>query len=314
MSRLDRLNSTLRSLLRAPVHDDFYGQAKHGRHVPAAEIAVVEAALVDGGPIATRLIRQLQEAPDVYRLWSPSGAYELRVSTRILIRDVPRQGWSSRWIQVESASPARLLEMRIQVDRSGVIGLAGRTNDGQPWPRTWSATDDALAAIRGNAPWLRLPTIAEIRAERARVAEAIGGWLGDSMLLRSRRGLLRCDPPASGEAIQALQVREQVSLPRDYVELIAVADGLEVGTLAILGTADAYRLDIPGPPRLVICPPDENGAMALDEGGQVVAIDIDDPSARGRVVATDLRAWVRRRLRLPMSSLTPSGGGSDPSN
>jgi hypothetical protein len=73
-----------------------------------------------------------------------------------------------------------------------------------------------------------------------------------------------------------------------------MANGIGIGSLDILGTNDAYRLDIAGPARLVIAPPNEDGTLVLTESGAVEWIDIDDVAATGTVQAPNLRTWVRR--------------------
>jgi len=54
--------------------NDFYQRAERSRAVPAAELAVADAVLADGGPTARRLATQLREASDVYRLRAPDAA------------------------------------------------------------------------------------------------------------------------------------------------------------------------------------------------------------------------------------------------
>jgi hypothetical protein len=108
--------------------------------------------------------------------------------------------------------------------------------------------------------------------------------------------MLRADPPASEEDVSALATREAFALPPDYRALLLVADGLEVGRLVVLGTRDAYRLDIAGPPRLVIVPPDEDGALTLDEAGAVIHVAIDADTSAGILVAPDIRHWLTTSL------------------
>jgi hypothetical protein len=144
---------------------------------------------------------------------------------------------------------------------------------------------------------LHLSTPPEIVAGRAHAGEVIAAWLGDPGLLRGRRGALRADGPAANDAIVAFETREAFRAPEAYRSLVGVADGIEIGSIVVLGTSEAYRLDLPGPPRLVISPPTEDGALTLDEGGEVIWIDIDDRDAVGSVQAPDLRTWLIDRLR-----------------
>jgi hypothetical protein len=283
-----------------PRGTDFYALAEREGRVPAAELAIAEAALAGGGPLAERAMRQLRETHEVDRLRSDDGSYEMRIVTfeNLIIRGVPRAGWTSAWIAVET-SEGRPLEFQVEIPEAGVVGFAGRTGDRLPWPNVWEIAPTRIAEIRAEGPWLRLPTPAELKADRARAAEVIGDWLDDPGLLRGRRGMLRADPPASEEVVTAFVEREAFELPDAYRDLLRVADGIQIGAIEILGTHDAYRLDIPGPTRLVIAPPNEDGTLVLTESGVVEWIDIDDPKASGAVPAPDLRSWVATRLRRP---------------
>lgn len=285
---------------------DFYDLAKRAPRVPPAELAVAEAAFADAGPIAERLLRQLREGGaktagrwgrlSVWRLIADDGSYELRVSTTEPVRDVPREGWSSDWIPVSEAPGGRALELRFVVSQAGIVELAGRTLDGQPWPKAWEVRTEDLDAIRAHAPWLRLPTPADIRASHAHAVAVIEQWLGEAGALRGRRGVVSVEPPAAAAAIATFEAAQGFQLPTAYRELLEVADGIEVGRHVVMGTRDAYRLDIPGPDRLVIAPPDETGALVLAPSGEVLWVDIDDPTSDGRRLASDLRGWLRKQL------------------
>jgi len=115
-------------------------------------------------------------------------------------------------------------------------------------------------------------------------------------LLQRGDAALRADPAASDDELAAFEARESFALPDAYRDLLQVANGIGIGSLDILGTNDAYRLDMPRPARLVITPPNEDGAHVLTEAGAVEWIDIDDVAATGTVRAPDLGTWVRRRL------------------
>jgi len=277
---------------------DFHHRAKHVRRVPDAEMAVTEAALANGGAIADRLLRQLREAGDVWRLIADDGGYELRISTTddLKVRDVPRSGWTSEWIPVVAAGDAQPLELRVFVFDSGIVELLGRTLDGRPWPRDWRVRPEDLPRIRAMAPWIHLPTPAELSASRVAAAATIAAWLGDGAAMRGRRGVIRVEPPATDEAVAAFAAKEWFVLPEAYESLVRGADGIEVGRLLVLGTRDAYRLDMPGPARLVIAPPNEDGALTIAESGEVVWIDVGDETTDGRIVAPDLRRWLTTQL------------------
>jgi hypothetical protein len=277
---------------------DFYDRATHVRRVPDAEIAIAEAALANGGPVADRLLRQLREARDVWRLIRDGGGYELRISTtdRLGVRNVPRSGWTSMWIPVAATGDDRPLELQVFVFEAGIVALHGRTLDGAAWPRDWRARPEDLERVRAKAPWLHLPTPAELSASRAAAAATIASWLGDEAALRGRRGVVRADPPATDEAVTAFAAKERFALPEAYESLVRAADGIEVGRLLVLGTRDAYRLDLPGPARLAIAPPDEDGVVTIAESGEVVWVDVDDETTEGKIVGADLRRWLAAQL------------------
>ena len=277
---------------------DFYDLAERERRVPDAEMAVAKAILAGGGPLAERALRQLRETTEVRRHRAEDGSYEMRIVTfdNLTIRGVPRAGWMSEPIPVETTD-GRRMELRVGVVEAGIVGLTGRTEDGLRWPKAWEIAAETVHGIRARDSWLRLPTPAELEVERTRAADVIGTWLEDPDLLRGRRGGLRADPPASDDDLAEFEARESFPLPDAYRELLQVANGIGIGSLDILGTIDAYRLDIPGPPRLVVAPPDEDGALVLNGSGAVEWIDIDDAAAKGIVRAPDLRTWVRRQVR-----------------
>jgi hypothetical protein len=292
----------IKSWFVAPRRNDFYGAAKKSRHVPPAELAVVEAALEAGGPLAERFARQVREAPDVWRLTSDDGSCELRVSTSIEVRGVPRAGWRSRPIPVHAGD--RALELTLCVPQAGIIEILGRTLDGMPWPAAWQVQEAELDAIRSAAPWIDLPTPTQVREQRARAAEVIEAWLGEPGILHGKRGTLVADPPATPEAIAAFEQIHSFPLPPAYRDLVLVADGIKVGSYVLLGTNDAYRLDIPGPDRLGITPPNEDGAFVLAPNGQVRFVQLEDETSHGRLRAADLREWVRKRVGSAADVLT----------
>lgn len=289
--------------IRGPKRTDYYGLAERTKRVPGSELAVVEAALASGGAIAERLVRQLREAPDVCRLRSDDGTYELRVSTRLApVRDVPRQGWRTDWIPLTAAPTGRRIEMQVAVAYPGIAEILGRTADGARWPKDWSVRAEDLEAVRARAPWYRFPTTRELREARMEGARRLSAWLGDPELLVGRAGQLQIDPPATNDEMVALEHRDSFALPDDYRALLRLANGLEIGRVVVLGTQDAYRLDKPGPDRLVIAPPDEDGALTLAASGEVVWVAYGDTTTDGRIEAPDLRTWVRQRLTRPAAT------------
>lgn len=232
----------------------------------------------------------------MWRLIADDGSYELRVSTTKPVRGVPRKGWESEPIPVRALPMHRPLEIRLRIPMAGIIEIHGRSLDGQPWPPEWSLASTDLEAIRGRAPLVRLPTPAELRDQRARAVDVIEAWAGEPGMLRGKRGVVAIEPPATSATIAAFESAQQFPLPDAYRELLLVTNGLEVGNTIVLGTDDAYRLDVPGPDRLVIGPPDEDGALVLTPTGEVRFVERGDATSEGRVRAPDIRTWLRRRV------------------
>ena len=85
-----------------------------------------------------------------------------------------------------------------------------------------------------------------------------GDWLGDCGLVDAAADDLRIFPPASASEIGELERRTNSRLPESFREFLAVSDGMDVGPVRVLGSADAYQLDIPARDGLVIAwEPDE---------------------------------------------------------
>jgi hypothetical protein len=275
--------------------DDPYARAEHTRTIPKAELRAAEAILKSGGPVAHRMLRQLRNAPDVWRLRAPDGRFELRISTSLSLGIVPPDRIESDRVVLADSVTGRELELAVAVDRAAIAGMIGRTLDGNQWPRDWVAGEEDLTRICASAPHIRLPTAEALQRQRAEVATALAAWADDpSIAERARR--IRPSDPAKPEDVDALELQERVRLPQDYRSLLLITDGLEIGPLTILGSADAYRLDTEAVNRLLIVPADDRGAIVLDENGRVVHVALDDPLDGGREIAPSMRAFVRRRL------------------
>lgn len=287
---------SIRRRFHAPP-EGFYGEAKRVRRVPPAELAVAQAALAGAGPAGERMIWQLRETHDVWRLVRDDGSYELRVSATKGIRGVPRAGWTSEPIPVSGLPSGRKLEIRLVVTMAGIVELHGRSSDGRPWPTDWSVSADDLESIQGRAPWMRLPTNAELREARARAITAIESWLGEPGGLKWKRGVVSVEPPTTDEGIAAFERDQGFSVPGAYRDLLLVANGIQIGSLVVMGIEDAYRLDISGPDRLIISPPNEDGAYVLAPTGEVRFVELEDATSEGRVRAPDLREWVRNHVK-----------------
>ena len=283
--------------IRGPQRNDFYGVAEQTKRVPEPELAIAEAALAGGGPIAERLLRQLREAPHVYRLREDGGTYELRISTKLEpVRDVPRTGWMSSWIPATALPLGRRVEMQVGAMWPGIASILGRTEDGGRWPKVWQVDANDIGAVRAQGPGVVLPTAKELRDARTEGSARVSAWLGEPDLLKGRIGRLEVEPPATSEQIRVLTARQNFAVPEAYRRLLEAANGIEIGRLVVMGTEDAYRLDMPGPDRLVIAPPNEDGALTLALTGEVVWVAYGDQTTDGQVEAKDLRDWVRQRL------------------
>ena len=208
---------------------------------------------------------------------------------------MPRDGWRSRSIPVETTA-GRRLHVELVVHEAGIIGIEGTTEDHERWPADWRVATDVLRAIEERAPWLALPDEEAMREGRVRAAQVVRGWLAPKAVVTLDGHRIVVRPPATEADLDSLVERSTFALPEAYATLLRSTDGVDIDGLSVLGTADAYRLDIPGAPRLVICPPDEDGALVLDLDGRVVHVDIDDPAGIGRALAEDLRSFVASRL------------------
>jgi hypothetical protein len=270
--------------------------ARDRRPVRWSELELIEAAVVGGGPIADRIVRQFRQAPHAWRR-TDADQFHLTISTfdALTIQDAPRGGWTSSRIPVTTID-SRRLTVEVRVLEMGICDLRGWTADRLPWPAPWAATPESLAEIERRAPWIELPTPAELQARREVAANTARAWLEISDETSLRAGGVWADSPASDEAIAALEARERFPLPDSYRQLLVLADGIQVGSKVVLGSRDAYRLDIPGPDRLVISPPNEDGVFTLAPTGEVVFVSIDGATSDGDVVASDLRAWISTRL------------------
>jgi hypothetical protein len=290
------LRDRLSSLLGRRAGSGFYESAETLRRIPDGERAVAEAALDGDGLIAADLLAQLRRPPDVWRRIDPDGRMELRISTTAGIAGVPRSGWRSRPIPVRAMPGDRVLELTLVVPQAGILELEGRALDSRAWPRSWSVAPASLEAIRAGRPWLVLPTPAETVAARAGAISIVEGWLGAPGALTGARGVVAVEGPATPETIAALEAAQGFPLPEAYRALLLVANGVEIGDLAVLGTDDAYRLDMPGPDRLVIAPPDEDGALVLGADGSVRFVAVEATTGEGVIRGPDLRTWLRGAL------------------
>jgi hypothetical protein len=210
-----------------------------------------------------------------------------------------------------ATTEGRLVRIQVGLDGGGFVGLRGNTVDRSAWPRTWTIRDVDLQAIRDAGPWIDLPTAAAVRLEREAIRERIRRWLGDDRALPGLLFSVDGAEPASDAAIENLGRRVGFPLPAAYVHLLRGSNGIAVFGVAILGTLDAYPFDGPGPARLVISPPDENGAFVLDATGAVEWIPVERPSSPGIRVAADLRLWFATRLgERGTETSTPAGGSA----
>ena len=125
----------------------------------------------------------------------------------------------------------------------------------------------------------------------------VSDWLGDPEILNGRIGRLEVEPAATSAQIRELETRESFPVPEAYRAMLEAANGIQIGRLIVMGSEDAYRLDIPGPDRLVIAPPNEDGVLTLAAMGEVVWVAYGDETSDGQIEAADLRTWVRERLR-----------------
>ena len=83
-------------------------------------------------------------------------------------------------------------------------------------------------------------------------------------------GVSRVNPPLSADARRSIIEKLETSLPADYLELVAVCDGADIGSLSLSGLSDAYETRTAEGELIVIGQLDGKGALAVRKPGPVI--------------------------------------------
>lgn len=164
-------------------------------------------------------------------------------------------------LYVIDAITGRRLEFKVKLLRGGFFGyLIGTAVDGGDWPRDWTLSEQFESKEMEENVYLSLPP-AEI--DSAQLDQLIT-WLAEQVGTVEDVVLF---PPATNRDVDHLVAQEEVKVPPEYKKFVSITNGMDVGKTQILGTKDAYRLDVPGyGPSLVVASLGEDGVIAVPSG------------------------------------------------
>lgn len=258
---------------------------KRGERFTSSEVAVIRALLPDHDRRTELLLQQALDPPGVHRELIAVNSCKVRIPyikhERYAI-DAPQEVASPPIIVKESAS-GRELRFTVKVLRGGFLNdLIGVAQDGHLWPLDWSVDEAQLAecGARQLLNWLP-PEMSTLT--RTKVLEQLAAWCdADPVKLRAfDDDILWVSPPASDDDIRLAEARVSSPLPAEYREFVRICDGIAIRhgrPYEVLGTSDAYRLDldgVPGAPFLVVTVLYENGVVAMDAAGVTVLLGPD---------------------------------------
>jgi hypothetical protein len=259
---------------------------------------VVRTILSGQDPRLKMIGDQLERAPELIREYPGVGQFRVGPTSTFddLSFPLETERLESGWLEVTDVASGRELQFRVAVGRHGFLrGLEGRTTDGGVWPRGWTVDPSALYPTPG--PLLTLPPPSEASAFQARARERLAEWLDT----KSSDGL-QLLPPASSPAIAAREQTLGGSFPNGYRTFLGITDGLETGTLRILGHKDAYDIDSQFLPAIVVAwdaDDTDDFVVAVSRDGRdetVYRIDVHDPDARPVPLAPDFASFLRDRV------------------
>lgn len=214
-------------------------QWKRSARASDEEIAVIRAMLFGTDHRLAQLYRQVEQAAWIERVRIKPSVYQMKL---VWTADDPQfplySSVESRPLVTEDRRSGRALEFRLFIMEGGFFGeLQGTALDGLPWPKEFELPTSFTEMYAGQA-YLVLPP-AQGTGSLLRLLE----WAGVPMEEFSSSVLVRLRPGASDRDVFELSRMEGVDLSAELVEFFLVSDGLELGTVNILGTKDAYRLD-----------------------------------------------------------------------
>ena len=265
------------------------------RRATEDERAAARHVLAGDDPRHELLARQLERAP-VTR--TRPDETSLRVSPDYTTDDLrfPFEvvRLESGWVPTRDLLSGRGLDFRIVVVRGGFMSLEGRTADGSPWPEQWKP--DLTVAIDPDLR-LRLPSPEAIERQQREARRGLEEWLGGEIPRD-----METFPPATEAQLNARELDLRGTFPRSLRELYAISDGLESNELRLFGHADAYTVDNPHLPALLLAWDADNRddfvvVVSLAGGDEsVYRLDVHVDVPAPEAIAPDVRSYLSERL------------------
>jgi hypothetical protein len=257
---------------------------------------VARYLLAGDDPRFTLLAEQLDYAPVRRSNPNPTGfavspeytRHDLRFPFELVRLDSP-------WVQFRDQLTGMALEFRVSVVRGGFLNaLEGRTTDGQPWPARWLPD---LSRPIDERERLQLPSAEAIEAERRVARQGLERWLG-----RAIPRDLDTFPPASQAQIAARETSMGWHFPEGLKRLYLITDGLESNDFRFLGHADAYTVDSPYLPALLLAWDSDDRddfvvVVSLDGSDEAVyRLDVHVNVPEPEVIGRDVREYLASRI------------------
>jgi hypothetical protein len=226
---------------------------------------VLEAVLSGSDPRYSKIIGQLQRAPEIHREYPTPDTFSVGPTSTFddLSFHLEVGHLASEWLRVTDERSERELEFRVVLGRHGfLMGLEGRTVDGGPWPSDWELKVESAKRVRPDL--LKLPSIAEQDRMEAKARDQVRAWLDHDLPLWAQ-----VYPPARESSIAERERHLDARFADGFRTFLGITDGLDLRDIHLYGTADVYvteGLDIRG---LVI------GWAGDDEDDYVVVLSRD---------------------------------------
>jgi hypothetical protein len=201
----------------------------------------------------------------------------------------------SPWVVVPDLVSGQDLEFRVSVVRGGFLNaLEGRTRNGEPWPERWSPD---LSKPLSPDQYLQLPSAAAVEEQRAQARAELERWLG-----RAVPQALDTFPPASEAQISTREMGLGGHFPKSLREFFLISDGLESTDLRFMGHADAYNVDSPYIPALLVAWDSDDRddfvvVVSLDGTDEAVyRLDVHEDVPKPEIIGEDVRRYLARRI------------------
>ena len=268
----------------------------------AAEVAVVRLLLGTDDERHLLLARQLEATPRVERSHPDASSIRVEPTSTVasLLFPFDHRTLMSPWAPIRDSSSGRDLEFRVVVVRGGFLrALEGRTRDGGPWPESWGVgLDDPVRRVQ-----LNLPPAEAVAKQRKRARHDLSEWLG-----RPVPSVVEPFPPPSRAQLATRQTEVGGQFPVKLCEFYLIADGVEAPDLQILGFTEAYRIDNPHLPGLLLAWDADNRdefvvVVSLDGMDEkVYRLDVHQSDPLPEPMAADFRGYLAARLPIEGST------------